>query len=306
MDSRVCPQRVHGLLDRRKCGVYVNSIILPDRRRLAYAEYGDIAGRPVFLFHGIPGSRLFRPPLDELTARKHVRLITVDRPGYGGSDFLPGRRISDWPADLSALADSLGLDRFAVCGHSGGGPYVLACARYIPERLTAAGVISSIGPADAPGALDGITAQNRLGFTVGGHMPWPLFRLAMWFIFRRGKEHPEELVHPDYGNPSNPDNAMLAMPGGWQVCLESTREAFRPGMLGHAWEGFILVHPWGFSMREISMPVELWHGLQDSDAPAGMGRAIARAVPHCRARFLEGEGHLLIFKYWEEILNELT
>jgi pimeloyl-ACP methyl ester carboxylesterase len=284
----------------------MESIVLKDGRRLAYARYGDPAGRPLFLFHGLPGSRLFRPPLDDITARKNVRLITVDRPGYGGSDFQPGRRIRDWAADVSALADALGLDRFAVCGHSGGGPYALACAAIIPQRLTAAGVISSLGPPDSPGMLEGVILLNRLGFTVGGRLPWPLFRLAMQFVYRRAKEHPEEFVHPDDRNPANPDNAMLAMPGSLQICHESTREAFRAGILGHAWEGYLLVRPWGIPLGGIPIPVDLWHGTADIDAPIGMGRAVARAVPQCRARFLEGEGHLLIFKHWGEILGALT
>jgi pimeloyl-ACP methyl ester carboxylesterase len=284
----------------------MESILLIDGRRLAYAQYGDPGGRPLFLFHGIPGSRIFRPPLDDLTAHKHVRLITADRPGYGGSDFQPGRRIADWPADVLQLADRLRLDRFAVCGHSGGGPYALACARFIPERLTAAGVISGLGPPDSPGMLDGIIPLNRLGFTVGGRLPWPLFRSAMGFVYRRARDHPEEYVHPDRRNPANPDNAMLAMPDAQRICHESTREAFRKGMIGHVWEGFLLVHPWGFSLGGIQMAVDLWHGMDDIDAPIGMGRAIAGAVPQCRVRFLEGEGHLLIFKHWGEILDALT
>jgi pimeloyl-ACP methyl ester carboxylesterase len=284
----------------------MGSILLKEGRRLAYAEYGDPRGKPVFLFHGAPGSRIFRPPLDDLTARRKVRLITVDRPGYGGSDFQAGRRIRDWPADVCTLADALGLARFAVCGHSAGGPYALACADLIPQRLTAAGVISGLGPVDGPETLDGIILQNRLGFTIGRFMPWPLFRLAMSIIFRRAKDHPEEFVHPDARNPSNPDNAMLAIPGGLQVCLESTREAFRSGMRGHAWEGFLLVGRWGFSPDEIRIPVHLWHGAMDRDAPIGMARAVTRALPDARPRFFEGEGHLLIFKHWEEILSTLT
>src|SRR4030042_1974723 len=138
-----------------------SSIVLWDGRHLAYAEYGDPRGKPVFLFHGIPGSRIFRPPPDDLTAANGVRLITVDRPGYGGSDFQPGRRILEWPADVCALADVLGLERFAVCGHSAGGPYVLACAAFIPQRLTAAGVISGLGPVDAPGMP---APQSSTGF----------------------------------------------------------------------------------------------------------------------------------------------
>ncbi len=284
----------------------MESIQLPDSRSLAYAEYGDPGGKPVFLFHGAPGSRIFRPPLDDLTARKQVRLITVDRPGYGGSSFQPGRRITDWPADILHLADALHLDRFAVCGHSAGGPYVLACAALIPRRLTAAGVVSGLGPIDAVGPEEKLIPLFRLAFTIGRRLPWPLFRLAVFLLCGREREHPETTVHPNRRNPADPDNAMLAIPGGLEVCLASNREAYRPGLLGHAWEGFILLHPWDFSLEKISMPVSLWHGSEDDDAPITMGRAVARAVPQCRARFLEGEGHLLIFKYWEEILSALT
>jgi pimeloyl-ACP methyl ester carboxylesterase len=284
----------------------MQTILLKDGRQLAYAEYGDPRGIPVFLFHGVPGSRIFRPPLDDLTARAGVRLITVDRPGMGGSDFQPGRRLSDWPADVSALADSLGQKRFAVCGHSAGGPYALVCAARIPDRLTAAAAISGLGPVEAPGAMDGMRPRNRLGFACGRYLPWPVWRLGIWILFHRAKNHPEEFVHPDVEDPANPDNAMLAMPGGLQVCLDSTREAFRQGMIGHALDSYLVVHPWDFSLREIRMPVHLWHGLEDCDAPIGMARAVARALPDCRAHFLEGEGHLLIFKYWKEILAELT
>jgi pimeloyl-ACP methyl ester carboxylesterase len=302
----------------------MQTILLKDGRQLAYAQYGDPRGIPVFLFHGAPGSRIFRPPLDELTAKTGVRLITVDRPGLGGSDFQPGRRLSDWPADVSALADSLVLQRFAVCGHSAGGPYALACAARIPDRLTAAAAISGLGPVDAPGGLaplsrteshrrqsalaglNGMRPRNRLGFAYGGYFPWPVWRLGIWILFRRGKDHPEEFVHPDAEDPANPDNAMLAMPGGLQVCLDSTREAFRRGVLGHAWDSYLAVHPWDFSLREIRMPVHVWHGLEDRDAPIGMARAVVRKLPDCRAHFLEGESHLLIFKYWEKILSALT
>lgn len=284
----------------------MESILLPGGRRLAYAEYGDPAGRPLFLFHGVPGSRLFRPPLDELTARNRVRLITVDRPGYGGSDFQAGRRITDWPADVAALADALGFGSFAVCGHSGGGPYVLACAAFLARRLTAAGVISGLAPADSPGLLDGIILQNRLGYTVGRRLPWPLFRAAISFLFRRAGEHPEEFIRSDRKRPANPDNGMLALPGGLDVCRASTREAFRSGLRGHAWEGYLLVRPWGFRLERIAMRIDLWHGTADIDAPVAMGRAVAAGLPDCRARFLEGEGHLLLFKYWEEIIQTLT
>ncbi len=153
------------------------TIPLSDGRSLAYAEYGDPRGRPVFFFHGTPGSRFFRPA-DEITRNMGVRLITADRPGYGLSTFQPGRRILDWPSDITQLADHLGINRFAVAGHSGGGPYVLACAAALPERVSAAALVAAAGPVDASAATLGMSQVNKLGFTFGRYAPWPVLQAA--------------------------------------------------------------------------------------------------------------------------------
>ena len=102
------------------------TIVLKDGRKLAYAEWGDPAGKPVFHFHGSSGSRLERPPDEKVLTG--IRLITIDRPGHGLSDFKPGYRLLDWPDDVTALADHLGINKFAVEGWSFGGPYAIACA----------------------------------------------------------------------------------------------------------------------------------------------------------------------------------
>src|SRR5947209_1948660 len=128
-----------------------------DGRRLAYAETGDLEGAPVFAFHGIPGSRSDFERLfgkDEL-AGSGVRVIGIDRPGFGASGFQQNRRFQDWPADVATVADHLGIDRFAVLGYSAGGPYVIACARELPDRLTFAGIVSGVGPAETPRFRDG-------------------------------------------------------------------------------------------------------------------------------------------------------
>jgi pimeloyl-ACP methyl ester carboxylesterase len=114
-----------------------SSIRLPDGRTLAYTEWGDVLGRPVFFFHGMPASRLFIPDPDA-AADEHVRVIAPDRPGMGRSDPQPGHVVADWPADVTALADALGLDWFGVVGWSAGTPQGFACAASITERLTAA------------------------------------------------------------------------------------------------------------------------------------------------------------------------
>ncbi len=129
---------------------------LPDGRKLGYGEQGPSGGKPLFYFHGTPGCRCERRLFisEELTERLNIRVIVPDRPGMGLSDYKAGRTIGDWPADVAALADVLKLECFAVVGYSGGGPYALACALKIPERLTAVGTVSSNAPFDVPGLTE--------------------------------------------------------------------------------------------------------------------------------------------------------
>ena len=147
-----------------------NILRLADGRRLSYAEYGDPDGEPVILLHGNPGSRLFYGLIPGAPFRAGLRLICPDRPGYGQSDFFPrGRGVEDYPDDVTALADALGLDRFAIFGASGGGPYALACAWKIPHRLTAIGVFASIGPFTPEVAHD-MNPSVRLMFRIASKM----------------------------------------------------------------------------------------------------------------------------------------
>jgi len=120
-------------------------ILLSDGRRLSFQESGSADGHPVLYFHGFPGSRLEAGFADPAAKRHSLRIIGVDRPGFGLSDFQPGRRLIDWPHDVTQLADALNIKRFAVLGVSGGGPYAAVCAFKIPSRLTVAGIGGRIG-----------------------------------------------------------------------------------------------------------------------------------------------------------------
>src|SRR5690349_404455 len=112
----------------------------PDGRALGYAEFGPPKGMPIVCIHGYGDSRLTRHPDDSLLTKLGVRLVTLDRPGIGLTDYRPARSVLDWVDDARLLADQLGLGRFAVLGWSGGGPHALACARRFPDRLRAVGV----------------------------------------------------------------------------------------------------------------------------------------------------------------------
>ena len=123
-----------------------NTLSLKDGRKLGLAQYGAKEGIPVFYFHGYPTSRLEATLMEPFISGLNIRLIALDRPGYGFSDFSPERQILDWPDDVKECADMLGFDRFSVVGVSGGGPYALACAYKMPEKLRKVSVICGLGP----------------------------------------------------------------------------------------------------------------------------------------------------------------
>ena len=283
----------------------VNGIKLNDGRTLGYAEYGDLHGKPLFFFHGMPGSRFFHPP-DEITKELGVRLITIDRPGYGESTFQPGRLILDWPSDVVELADALGLQKFAVAGHSGGGPYALACAYALPERVVHAAAICGAGPIETPYGSHGMEIQNKLGFLYGRYIPWPLWRLLIRITYRQ-KLAPAASASGRLRSHRPPaDEALMDFLEIREVCILSEKEAFRPGLLGFAWDARLLTRPWGFRLEEISIPVSLWHGRTDNMTPLPMAEYVAARLPQCSVTFYEGEAHLLIFPHWKEILTQIT
>ncbi len=277
---------------------------LSDGRSLAYAGYGDPRGTPVFFFHGTPGSRFFRPD-DEITSRHGVHLICVDRPGYGLSTFQPGRQMLDWTGDIAQLADSLGLDMFYVAGHSGGGPYTLACAFALPDRVRAAAVLSGAGPFDAPGISDGMPPMNKFGLRVGRFLPWAVWQILVWFVFhRRAADPAAELTRGD-GHRPPADDELLRKNEVRQACIESELEAFRPGLRGLAWDTRLLTRPWGFRLEDIRVPVYLWHGSDDDQATPAMALYMSGSIPGCKSTSCDHEAHLLLFPHWDEILTQL-
>jgi pimeloyl-ACP methyl ester carboxylesterase len=281
------------------------TLTLSDGRTLAYAEYGDPRGMPVFFFHGMPGSRLFRPP-DEITQKLGVRLITTDRPGYGRSTFQPGRRFLDWPADITQMADHLGIQKFALIGHSGGGPYVAACAYALPERVTSAAVLSGAGPVDAPCIFDGLNPTNKLGLKMGRFLPWPLWQALVWVFYHRRAKDPAWVYKHDDGTRPPADEEQLQRLEVREACIQSEIEAFRLGLRGLAWEARLLTRPWGFRLEDIRIPYHLWHGTQDDQATMAMARYVAEKIPTSRITICQTEAHLLLFPHWQEILTQLV
>jgi pimeloyl-ACP methyl ester carboxylesterase len=265
------------------------TIRLRDGRRLGYAEWGDVAGRPVLYFHGWPGSRLEGRLADEAARAQGVRLIALDRPGMGLSDFQPDRRLVDWPDDVLQLAAGLGLERFAVLGISGGGPYAAVCAWKLSEQFTRAGIVCSLAPLDVPGVIVGMGRRNRLSFQLMGRVA--VLRRALFASMAiSARRRPDRLVERGVGAAA--DQKYLARPDVRKVLGEGLAEAFRDGGRGSAWEMGLYTRPWGFRLEDIQTPVDLSHGEEDANAPVAMGRFLASVIPECHASFYPGEGHL--------------
>lgn len=282
-------------------------ITLPDGRHLGYDEQGPPDGRPVVYCHSTPGSRydwyLFGS--QGLAEKLHIRVITPDRPGIGISDFQPRREIGDWPADLAVLADALGLERFPIFGYSGGSPYVAACAYRIPERLTAAGIISGTGPDGLPGPTAGINPFIFAWLSLARVRP-ALARQLFSLVGSLSRGAPPSLVALAMGTLPEPDRGTLARPRLRQALVDAFQEALRPGPRGVSRDVALMVSPWGFAPQEIAMPVVLWHGGKDSIVVPSMARHLANAIPHGRARFYPLEGHVsLMVDHAEEILRDL-
>jgi pimeloyl-ACP methyl ester carboxylesterase len=275
-------------------------VTLKDGRVLGYAEYGELTGKPVLYFSGTPSSRRLHPPI-EPTFSLGVRLIVVERPGYGLSDFQKGRRLLDWPEDVSAFADALGLDRFPVVGVSGGGPYAAACACKIPERVTRAAIVSGVGPTDLPGSIEEMPRIRQIGASIARRAPW-LLSSVLWLV-ANPQRNPERFFQRMVSGNSPVDREIISQPEIKAMLMENYREATRHGVQGFAQDSIILSNPWGFQLEDISIPVDLWHGEEDANVSISAARYMAHTIPNCRATFIPGKGHWLFYECWGDILR---
>jgi pimeloyl-ACP methyl ester carboxylesterase len=272
---------------------------LADGRRLAYEEWGDPAGRPVLFQHGTGDSRLARHPDDSLTAAAGVRLITADRPGVGGSDRAPHRRLLDWPAYVAALADALGIASFAVAGWSGGGPHALAIARQLGDRVTRVALASPLGPFDRPGSRD--LVENR-----DLRMIWSLSH-AKWVAGLAGRLESRGAVHDlrrfvaSIAKDAPADAGVLGDPELEPMFETEMGEALAQhgaGVLDDMW-AFL---DWGFAPEEVSQSVELFYGDADEILSPRMYRELGDRLGDCRVHPWAGGGHYALFAHWPELL----
>jgi len=266
-----------------------------DGRVLQVLERGAPDGKPVLVHNGTPNSRLMYDPDVRLAERQGIRLISYDRPGYGGSTPQPGRTVADCAQDVRAIAAGLGIERLAVWGISGGGPHALACAALLPDLVPAVGVLASTAPWGADG-LDYFAGMGELNAE-----DTRLFledRAAARAKCEQDRleflEYSAEQLHAGLKTLLSPVDAAVLTGELAQFLVDCTRSGLAPGAEGWWEDAVAFMEPWGFELGSIRTPVLLYHGRQDRFVPFGHGEWLARQIPGVQAELTEEDGHLTL------------
>ena len=287
----------------------MDSALELDGRTWMVRQSGDLDGRPVVYFHGTPSSRLEPAFADAAAAELGVRLVCFDRPGYGGSTAARFG-LASVAASTGAIADRLGLDRFATLGQSGGGPFALACAAALGDRVTRVGVTSGAIPFQrVPGALERLDDADTAATAL---LPESPDAAAAGFAhgfagLREGLQGRDAPVLAALRNRSSGrDNEILEWPGVAPGLLRSLRESMVAGPSGGGWDNVAWIGEWDVDLADVRRPVDLWYGGEDGRHPPGDAEWLADHLPDATLHLAPEEGHLLVIEHVEEILTTLT
>jgi pimeloyl-ACP methyl ester carboxylesterase len=278
-----------------------------DGRLLSVQMAGPPGGDPVFFLHGTPGIRGLPDPDIEEGARRGLRHVFYSRPGYAGSDRLPGRSIADCAADVEAIADELGIDDFYVIGESGGGSHALACAALLPRRVRAAAVLAGIAPVNAEG-LDwekGMGEGNRQEFA---EMRKGIDALREYLENQaqelRSIRTRAQLLAALDEHLCDADRATIE--GGFgEYLLSAWRQVGEDEIWGWLDDDMAHGKDWGFGLEQIAAPVTVWHGREDPIAPCRHAEWLADRLPSAELRLLDGEGHISLASHYGASLDAM-
>lgn len=287
------------------------SIILSDGRKLGYVVRGTTRENTILYFHGWPCSRLELLQTESFTSYDGVRIISVDRPGIGLSDFQKGRTVLTFVQDILELADYFGLEKFSIIGYSGGAPYAYACSYRIPERLNSVGIISGIGPYYILKHFSSWT--ERLTLSLGRAIP-SLIRKQLDSLYAQPfesddqEESKKQMLDRWMSSLPDADKEILNQSGVFDSVWTQIRETFTNGVEGATLDGILLLQNWGFKLSEIpaGVKITLWHGESDMNVPVGISQVVAREITHCTLHCYSEDGHFsLMLKNIDEIIKTL-
>jgi pimeloyl-ACP methyl ester carboxylesterase len=275
--------------------VETRTVQAQDGRTLCVEIAGEPSEWPVLVACGTPNSRhLYKAWIDDAAARG-IRLIGYDRPGYGGSTAQPGHTVADAAGDVQAIAEDLGIERLAIWGFSGGGPYTLACAALLPDLVVAAAAVCSVAPWNAPG-LDFFTGMGK--DNVDGI---ELYLADPDASREKGREIWEATMAVTADQLTESMKTLLSdvdasvLTGEFaQYLVHCMQEGLAPGEQGWWDDGVAHMEPWGFELESIEVPVKVWHGREDRFVPFQHGQWLAEHVPRAESSLSETDGHLTL------------
>ena len=275
-----------------------------DGRRLAVESSGAPDGSPVFLLHGTPGGRCGPRPRGIVLHRLGIRLITYDRPGYGGSDRLIGRTVADAADDVASIADAFHIGRFGIVGRSGGGPHALACAALLKDRVIRAAALGSLAPYNAEG-LDwsaGMADSNVQAYHDGEA------KLAAELAKRAGqvRRDPESLLRSLWPELVSHDREVVGDVALRRIIAENHAEALKESAGGWVDDVLALRSPWGFELSAINAQVMLWHGGNDVFSPANHTRWLAQQIKGARVEVQSGAAHFNAVEILPKVLTWIS
>lgn len=273
-------------------------IDLDDGRALGYSDLGDPAGFPVIYCHGGLSSRIDAGSADAPASAAGVRILAVDRPGIGLSDRHAGYDLAAWADDVVELAGRLGIERFGAMGWSFGGAYAAALGNYLPDRVSDVVLVASGIPADWPGMRDEINRMDRTFLRLSGRGAI-VDRAVFELIGATASSAPGFWLAAASRDLTAQSKAALTRDP------EEFARATVEGMVntGGVLDDYrIWNRPWGFDLRDLQVPVHLWHGRDDEFCPPDWSRRMAAAIPGAVLTMVPDAGHFVARDHWEDIL----
>lgn len=276
---------------------------LADGRRIGLYEYGDPDGRPVLVFHGVPACGAGFAWADEPARARGLRLLAPDRPGVGRSSGPPLRRVADEAQRMIDLAEALDLDRFALWGYSGGGPYAVACAATLGDRVTTTAVAAGMGEVGTWAEIDDFAKTDRQLLGLAPAHP-RVARFTLSVSARLAKASPGSAMKSFAKELSDSDRAVLDGLGPPEEAMALFTAAFQNGARGVVDDYRAIAQPWGCPF-EVDGPLTIWHGDADTMVPLRHAEALAERLPGAVLTVWPGEGHLGTITHVDDILATL-
>jgi len=279
-------------------------IVLSDNRKLGFAEYGQEDGYAIIYCHGSQSSRLEMHYDMSFATKNGLRIITIDRPGHGISDFNPNGSIVSFAEDVKQLTEHLGLARFSVAGMSAGAPFALGLSYSLPEKIYKTGIISGFAPFNAARKKH-LSKEVRAMLNLAKSFPF-LLRIMLRIQAKQLAKKPQKALQNFLKLMSTPDQQILQNKAVMNIIETMFKEAFRNGSKGVAYEiSKILVQDWSVPLDKIQVPVTLWQGEKDTNVPMQWAELMHNEIQKSVLKTYPHKGHLLIFEHAEEIFLDL-